>query len=567
MKYVLIVGLLLTVLPVSGQADKYYEQFSHLSSASLFGRACERYNEGKYEESIKCFTILAGRYTGSMSREEKEMCAAAYMNVGEMLFVRGLYSPAFTFTFKSIRICESDGFDDLMPRLQNTMGNIYNAYNEKNMSVKYYEAALRTARETHQPVMEVAALKNLSGVCSKVGQTDKAVQYRRQMLELAADDSTALYFGYLSQGYIDGWKNNGTRSRRHFLAAVRCSESYGLEPKYMASAYSALAGSFRKSGLLDSAVYYYEKNHRFCADHRVVYVQKTVLQELMGLYRETGNTAGLERLQREYAVLLDSLMKTDEFNTKKNDQFIYEISRNFEEITRLTRESEQKEAAIERHRTIMAAALCVLLFFAVMWSVVYRQKRRINGAYHDLFQRNRELLDQYEELRSLKVENSELKSAGTDGGAARGTDGGAVETENAGPTVKLSAGQRESLLKAIAGIMEDTGEYCQPKFSLEKLAEAVGSNSRYVSQIINETYGKNFRTFVNEFRIREASRRLLDTARYGNFTIKGVGESVGFKSYANFTETFRKITGMTPSVYLKLAREEASKTAETATDS
>lgn len=53
------------------------------------------------------------------------------MNVGEMLFVRGLYSPAFTFTFKSIRICESDGFDDLMPRLQNTMGNIYNAYNEK----------------------------------------------------------------------------------------------------------------------------------------------------------------------------------------------------------------------------------------------------------------------------------------------------------------------------------------------------------------------------------------------------------------------------------------------------
>lgn len=567
MKNVLVIGLMLLVFPVIVCAGRKHEQLAHLSPAALLERAYEHYDEESLEESVNCFSVLAGKYTESMSREEKECCARACMNLGEILFIREIYALSFTFTFKGIRISEENGFAKLMPRFQNTMGNIYNVYNEKGIAVKYYESALKTAREVNLPGMEIAALKNLAGVCSKMGQTEKAMQYRRKMLELAGDDATARYFGYLSEGYVNEWKNNDDQSRRDFMAAVECSEINGLEAKYTASAYSALAGSFQKAGLRDSAIYYYEKNRIFCTEHHVIYTQKTILQALMGLYKEKGNMADVEKLQREYVILIDSLMKVDEFNASKNDQFIYEINKNFEEISQLTRESELKEAAIKRQKTIMTAAMCVLFFLAVMWCVVYRQKRRINDAYRDLFLRNKELLGQYEELRRLKEENKQLRSVSEKDGASADTMVKGTEVENTGSSVKLSAEQRKGLLRLITDVMENTDEYCQPKFSLEKLSDIVGSNSRYVSQIINETYGKNFRTFVNEFRIREAARRLLDTAVYGHLTIKGIGESVGFKSYANFTETFRKIIGMSPSVYLKMAREDTSKTMENDTDS
>lgn len=104
--------------------------------------------------------------------------------------------------------------------------------------------------------------------------------------------------------------------------------------------------------------------------------------------------------------------------------------------------------------------------------------------------------------------------------------------------------------------MEDSNEFCDSEFSLERLAGRIGSNSRYVSQIINETYNKNFRTFVNEYRIKEARLRLMDTTQYGNYTIKAIAESVGYKSHTNFIDIFKKLTGITPHIYQKMAKED-----------
>lgn len=114
------------------------------------------------------------------------------------------------------------------------------------------------------------------------------------------------------------------------------------------------------------------------------------------------------------------------------------------------------------------------------------------------------------------------------------------------------------LRQEIAGIMENTEEFCNPDFSLETLAERVSSNSKYVSQVINDSYGKNFSAYVNEYRVRLAAKRLADP-EFRSLTIKAVSESVGFKTHATFITVFRKVTGMTPSVYQKMAAKDAGK--------
>ena len=104
--------------------------------------------------------------------------------------------------------------------------------------------------------------------------------------------------------------------------------------------------------------------------------------------------------------------------------------------------------------------------------------------------------------------------------------------------------------------MEQTELITSPDFTLEKLANIIGVSPKYVSQVVNETFGKNFRTFLNECRIKEACVRLADTDTYGMLTIEHIAETLGFNSRSNFSITFKKIAGLTPAQFQKNALAE-----------
>lgn len=107
----------------------------------------------------------------------------------------------------------------------------------------------------------------------------------------------------------------------------------------------------------------------------------------------------------------------------------------------------------------------------------------------------------------------------------------------------------------IAEIFSTNDAVYSPDFSLSKLTELTGSNSRYVSQAINQVFQKNFNTLLNECRIREACRQ-MNAPENDNLTIEAIATATGFKSRTSFIAAFKKKTGLTPSEYLKLAKEE-----------
>ena len=71
--------------------------------------------------------------------------------------------------------------------------------------------------------------------------------------------------------------------------------------------------------------------------------------------------------------------------------------------------------------------------------------------------------------------------------------------------------------------------------------------------IINQKYGKNFRMLLNERRVELACEKIDDVEHYGNKTIQSISEEVGYNSSTSFIEAFKKIKGMTPYNYQKLA--------------
>lgn len=106
--------------------------------------------------------------------------------------------------------------------------------------------------------------------------------------------------------------------------------------------------------------------------------------------------------------------------------------------------------------------------------------------------------------------------------------------------------------------MKSSPEIYTIGFSIATLADMTGSKSKYVSQVVNETFGCNFNVLLNRYRINEACRRLNDFENYGQFTIAAIAEGVGFRSVSGFRSAFVSNTGLTPSEYQHLARQKAA---------
>lgn len=189
-----------------------------------------------------------------------------------------------------------------------------------------------------------------------------------------------------------------------------------------------------------------------------------------------------------------------------------------------------------------------------------RQKRKLDSSYADLYMVNCNFIDSQgrltarlrRETERLKEKDSEIAMLKEQLG--RKDVGAKLSAETPKYlTSSLTEEQSLALAEQIQDVMENTTEFCNCEFSLGALADLVGSNKKYVSQVINDVFHKSFNDYVTPYRIHLACVRFSDKAQYGNLTMKAIAESVGFKSYTSFVNAFRKITGITPSLYQKMA--------------
>ena len=73
--------------------------------------------------------------------------------------------------------------------------------------------------------------------------------------------------------------------------------------------------------------------------------------------------------------------------------------------------------------------------------------------------------------------------------------------------------------------------------------------------MIHDFYNCNFNVFLNEYRIKEACRRLAEDSVFKRLTVQGMANSVGFKSRSAFIAAFKRFAGLTPSEYIKISAQ------------
>ena len=115
---------------------------------------------------------------------------------------------------------------------------------------------------------------------------------------------------------------------------------------------------------------------------------------------------------------------------------------------------------------------------------------------------------------------------------------------------KVLSDQHEKLAERIRRLMENEKLYKTPGLTLHDLSTTLKSNKQYVSEAINQVYGKNFYDYVNEYRLKEFVEQ-LDAPASKNLTLLGIAYNCGFNSKATFNAVFKKHFDTTPSQYLK----------------
>lgn len=199
-----------------------------------------------------------------------------------------------------------------------------------------------------------------------------------------------------------------------------------------------------------------------------------------------------------------------------------------------------------RNIIIGASILIILSLFLAMGILIYKN-RQLRKAYASIYQKNLDVIAAADQERRIRAHYQGQISAFKEM-IMNGIGGKKYQSST------LDEDDKVVITERIFKLFEDSEEYLSTDFNLNKLADLVGSNYKNVSQVINENFKKNFNTLLNEYRIKEACRRMGDLTRYGNYTVEAIGESVGFGSRSTFISTFKKITGLTPSEYQRQVR-------------
>ena len=112
----------------------------------------------------------------------------------------------------------------------------------------------------------------------------------------------------------------------------------------------------------------------------------------------------------------------------------------------------------------------------------------------------------------------------------------------------LSPARIKEIKSAILQFMIEKQPYLENDITLPELALRLQMKSHFLSYFLNTHFNKNFHSFINEYRIEESKKILVDPNKK-HFNMLGVAYESGFNSKTTFNTTFKKITGVSPTNY------------------
>ena len=296
-----------------------------------------------------------------------------------------------------------------------------------------------------------------------------------------------------------------------------------------------LSDFYKRTGSLDSARVYLNN----CIDNRKLIDKNSSSQQL---YKQLSD---LSILMNDYpkamAYLDSSHIEYERFVRKTNIEKLVELRERSDYYIHRNRIIElvsKNKLEHERNLRLIYTVIGIILALSLSIYFVFYMRKRL-----------KQIQESYLLLVKKSLEQDKLN-----------TQLRACELKHKGKSKNDNISGEELIIKELEKQMFEDEVYKNPQLSLKYLADSLNTNTSYLSAIINSHYNCNFRSFINKHRIDKA-RNMLVSPKYKQYSMEGISMEVGFKSRTVFYQSFKNITGLSPSLYIKnykIATSESS---------
>ena len=563
--YVLLF-LLYSICAVAATNDvaiSLYNRWERLPNEQLM-KMGERYRSvtRQPDSALVCFSIVANRYyQGNRSHDNIEKAIEAMVHIS-WLYMEDFYdyTKAVSYNLQAKELAEKHQILDYMPfvlinqaNIQKNTEAIVNGKRFSEEALDIYKKAFNMALDQKNwHALHVAFFDMM--IETTFNDKESLIEQEMDVLMSDAIPDTIVNTQFarcLIRG-VRAWNNNQPDSAftylKHLLDIAQQQKSPGQKRISLITANHYIAFWYFAHDRLEEAIEVQKTIERLSKDANNVLSLLDSYKNMSQFYGVLQNQEMAEHYRLLYLEGKDELVNKRKLGSAKEAQFLYELNKKNEEV----REMAQREQMKNR---VMWGALITALVLLTLLVLIWVYNRRIKERNRQLYNKSLEMLRADEEKRLLIEQLQSVPVEDT-------------PVEDTSPYAPVEVPQREGKLKPerqsellhrVFMVMETSEEIYSPDFTLPRLAELVGDTRNNVSEAINLRYRGNFNGLINEYRIKEACRRMNDRANYGQLTIEAIGQSVGFLSRSAFSKVFKEITGLTPGAYQRQSKDSVIK--------
>lgn len=537
MKYKILSFLFLFLYPFLANTQMVIDSLEvQLSSAKgkekveiLKELAIEYYLISEFPTALDYFE--KGIELGQKNNDEKRLAVLFYNRAALYNDITN-YEKAVENAQNALLLFEKVGNDLGEAAANNLLGVIFAGQDSYELALPYFQKCRALNEEIDYEQGIASSILNIGSIHYDLQNSDSALYYFEKALQVLGDSTQTEVgvdvFDNIGKIYQDRAENK--KARFYFGRAVQIGEHTGdifatLSPRLN------MGLTYKNSGDL-------QKAEKLClqvlSDAEKIDAEANILdayEALAQVYEKLGAYKNSTQFLKKYKNLNATLFENSRRQLLLEADAKFQVSKKEQENGLLKKEKNWQQFWI---RTLIIGLLLLLVSFVL----VFIQKVQQSRLYKTLVQKNLEVVASEKKLRKASEQLKSLPK--TKNKTSKYADSG------------LSVSQKSNMVLAINIAMEEEQIYLQPYLNLNTLAKHLETNRTYLSQIINQEFGKSFNTFLNEYRIREARQMLSDPNL--NMTIEGVSKTVGFNSVPSFNSAFKRFTGVNPSFYMKSAK-------------
>ena len=545
--YAILIMLLASVMMLDANAYNVnqHNQWVKVSTEDLMRRGQDYLqNKGWVDSAMVCYSIVANRaQDNNLESKEIYQIARALNNIG---YISATYYYDFQKAYenlnKSMELSKLYGFDNNLAYSYLNMASIFD-----NRNRLFANDALSTeALDNTKLAFDFAVKAQEWNVAVTSIYNMLEMIHNKTDFELIAPDLVRFKNLQLTDS-VEMWQctrmfckaTEAFQAGQYQQALNYYEKMLGEAQKITTNRQQCVIKAMQQKAAVLAVMRHYEEAISCLREVEHIALDHSMQSELIDNYKAMaqvyvgmGNRQMAEQLDYKY------LKARDEFIHKSHAEML-EKSRFLDEMRRVNDQVAQIQAKHERaHQLLLMVCLITAIILIALLLLVRSNIKQRNYIRH-LYEKNVQLLD-------VKVTAEQPASHSVE------------KQEDSAPKYQSQLDQesKDRLFERIKDVMNDIAIICKPDFSLQQLAIQVGSNYKYVSQVVNERYGKSFKQVLNEQRVREACRILNDPNQSAHLTIEAIAANLGFNSRSNFTVTFKRITGISPSKFLKMAKEK-----------